>query len=109
VKQYSDYRDSLYYSTAEEEQISSQTIRILFENFFFETLQIEFIPEFEKSENCDLTVEYPELNLFLWAVLRNRLEIAKIFWRCGQVVINKVILINDCESLRHQKAKTCVV
>lgn len=30
-------------------------------------------------------VKEPEFNLFLWAVLSNRIEIAKIFWRLGKV------------------------
>jgi hypothetical protein len=30
-------------------------------------------------------VEYPAQNLFLWAILYNRIETAKIFWRIGQV------------------------
>lgn len=34
------------------------------------------------------TLQEPELNLFFWAVLSNRLEIAKIFWRLGKVSAN---------------------
>jgi hypothetical protein len=29
-------------------------------------------------------VPYPEKNLFVWALLMNRIEIAKIFWRIGR-------------------------
>ena len=29
-------------------------------------------------------VKYPELNLFVWALLLNRIELAKIFWRIGE-------------------------
>lgn len=31
-------------------------------------------------------VDHPIQNLFLWAVLLNRIEIAKIFWQIGQVI-----------------------
>jgi hypothetical protein len=35
----------------------------------------------------------PELNLFLWAVLSNRIEIAKIFWRLGKVRFEKIYFL----------------
>ena len=37
-------------------------------------------PHFGKNE-----VRYPEQNLFLWALLLNRIEIAIIFWQIGEV------------------------
>ena len=30
-------------------------------------------------------VENTEINLFVWAILLNRIEIAKIFWKIGKV------------------------
>jgi hypothetical protein len=30
-------------------------------------------------------VEFPEQNLFLWALLMNRIDIAKLFWQTGEV------------------------
>lgn len=28
---------------------------------------------------------HPEMNLFLWSLLMNRIEMAKVFWKIGQV------------------------
>ena len=30
-------------------------------------------------------MQHAEMNLFLWALLLNRIEIAKIFWKLGEV------------------------
>ena len=30
-------------------------------------------------------VMHPEHNLFFWAIVMNRIEIAKIFWKIGEV------------------------
>ena len=32
-------------------------------------------------------VENTEINLFVWAILLNRIEIAKIFWKIGKVLL----------------------
>lgn len=45
-------------------------------NFFDD----DFIPTNNTVEITDA-----EMNLFLWAILSNRIEIAKIFWRLGKV------------------------
>ena len=45
-----------------------------------------FLPKsFNETEN----VIEPEMNLFYWSVLTNRIEIAKIFWRLGKVIFKK--------------------
>jgi hypothetical protein len=33
----------------------------------------------------DEVIEDPEINLFFWALLFNRIETAKIFWKIGKV------------------------
>jgi hypothetical protein len=38
-------------------------------------------------------VKFPEHNLFVWALLLNRIEIAKIFWQIGEVTYNKYTYI----------------
>lgn len=32
-------------------------------------------------------VQFPEKNLFVWAILMNRIDIAKIFWHLGDVIL----------------------
>lgn len=54
-----------------------------FLNRLFPGANFYFLPDrfYQSSEDkCDA-----ELNLFLWAILSNRIEIAKIFWRLGKV------------------------
>ena len=41
----------------------------------------------------------PEFNLFLWAVLSNRIEIANLFWRLGKV--NFKIIISKFQEDSH--------
>ena len=38
-------------------------------------------------------VEFPEQNLFLWALLMNRIDIAKLFWQTGEVKNKKFFLL----------------
>jgi hypothetical protein len=33
----------------------------------------------------NLKVEHPAQNLFFWALVLNRVEIAKVFWQVGKV------------------------
>ena len=47
-----------------------------------------FLPDGKEADNAN--VNEPELNLFLWAVVSNRVEIAKIFWRLGKVETRKL-------------------
>jgi hypothetical protein len=51
----------------------------------------EQMPLIIEEEDCSLEfdkyVEDPIMNLFLWAILLNRIEIAKIFWQIGQVLL----------------------
>lgn len=37
----------------------------------------------------------PEFNLFLWCVLTNRFEIAKIFWQLGKVIMSCFLFSSD--------------
>ena len=38
---------------------------------------------------------YPEQNLFIWALLMNRIEMAKIFWQIGEVIYFVLLLNRD--------------
>ncbi len=63
----------------------SDTIQFVFKeifkglsfSFLKETFADQFIHEYKN----------PEMNLFFWCILSNRLEIAKTFWRLGKVKI----------------------
>ena len=50
----------------------------------FSSMDAFFLP-IDKKDNEP--VNEPELNLFIWAVLKNRIGIAKIFWRLGKVIL----------------------
>jgi hypothetical protein len=51
----------------------------------FNGLSFSFLPEtFIEQTN----INNPEMNLFFWCILSNRLEIAKTFWRLGKVKID---------------------
>lgn len=50
----------------------------------FEDFQPNFLSNI-KTDMPESEVEYPEKNLFVWAILMNRFEIAKIFWKIGDV------------------------
>ena len=45
----------------------------------------KFLPDSFSKNNLNNNFPEPELNLFLWCILSNRIEIAKIFWRLGNV------------------------
>ena len=73
--------------------IFNKSNRFLNEKYFhhleksiFPTIDIKFYPQnlFNKTS----TVTQPEMCLFLWCILTNRLDIAKIFWRLGNVIGN---------------------
>lgn len=51
----------------------------------FETFDEKMLMS-EEEEYCSRKIN-EEFNLFLWAVLTNRIEIAKIFWRLGKVYL----------------------
>jgi hypothetical protein len=46
----------------------------------------EILKTTEISIELRQSIEDPDMNLFVWAVLMNRIEIAKIFWRIGDVI-----------------------
>ena len=48
-------------------------------------MQFEFLNQDFLAKSSDKTVLYPELNLFIWSLLLNRIELAKYFWRIGSV------------------------
>ena len=43
-------------------------------------------------EKFTAEIEYPEKNLFVWAVLLNRVDMAKIFWQLGEVIFKFKVL-----------------
>jgi len=48
-------------------------------------MQFEFLNQDFLAKSSEKTVLYPELNLFIWSLLLNRIELAKYFWRIGSV------------------------
>jgi hypothetical protein len=51
----------------------------------FPTINFNLLPTIEESESMNEFVEEPEMYLFFWCILTNRIEIAKIFWKLGKV------------------------
>ena len=49
--------------------------------------------EFKFWDEKDLTTD-PTRNLFYWAILSNRIEIAKIFWQLGKVIVFETYRLN---------------
>jgi hypothetical protein len=65
-------------------EIKPDHIEFVFKEIF-KGLSFSFLPEtFTEKTN----INNPEMNLFFWCVLSNRLEIAKTFWRLGKVKID---------------------
>jgi hypothetical protein len=69
------------------EKLSDQ-IQFVFKEIF-KGLSFSFLKE---TFNDQSDFKNPEMNLFFWCILSNRLEIAKTFWRLGKV---KVYRFND--------------
>ena len=44
-----------------------------------------FFEDLIETDEFNLKVKYVSQNLFVWALLLNRIEIAKIFWQLGYV------------------------
>lgn len=65
--------------------INSDIIKKFFNKHVFEKFNAFFLPENYLKENGKSLVKSVELNLFIWCVLFNQLEIAKIFWSLGEV------------------------
>ena len=68
--------------------IGKKYLKIL-QNDLFPTLEITLYPErlFQSSSGFSKInfIEEPELYLFFWCILTNRLETAKLFWILGKV------------------------
>jgi hypothetical protein len=62
----------------------------IFFRFFTSILFSDII----ETEIFNLKVKYPSQNLFVWALLLNRIEIAKIFWQLGFVSLILILTIN---------------
>ena len=45
-------------------------------------LKMDFLFDFDQ---VDEKFTNPEVNIFFWCILSNRIEIAKIFWKLGKV------------------------
>jgi hypothetical protein len=61
-----------------------------------EKLRLYIDNEFDDvSENFETKVKEPVMNLFVWSVLLNRNEMAKIFWQIGEVRLDhQLVCVN---------------
>jgi hypothetical protein len=75
----------LIYLKGDQSNLNDITVEQI--NRFFEKRFGNFDSYFLPLElSNEKLVKEPELNLFLWAVLSNRIDIAKTFWRLGKVL-----------------------
>jgi hypothetical protein len=65
--------------------ITSDIIKKFFKAHLFEKFNPYFLPENYCKENGRTFVKHAEQNLFIWCVLFNQIEIAKLFWSIGDV------------------------
>ena len=82
---------SLYLTKAnanfqENTPITIDLIKKFFRKNLFDQFNPYFLPE-NITENSKNLVKNPEHNLFIWCVLFNNVEIAKLFWCYGDVYI----------------------
>ena len=71
---------------AKKDEITFETIEKFFRLIVFHTKMIFLLKNFDDIRLENELVEYPEFNLFLWALLFDRYELSKIFWKRGKVI-----------------------
>lgn len=76
-------------------RINSECIKDFFRKHIFEKFNPFFLPDNYCEKNSKVPVIYPEQNLFIWCILFNESEIAKLFWYTGEVDIKMNIYLFD--------------
>ena len=64
----------------QHDNVDFRMIEKFLKKIFLDTFEPKFLPFYST-----LPILKPEVNLFLWALLLNRTETAKIFWKIGEV------------------------
>jgi hypothetical protein len=67
---------------------SRQILRIEIMNVSFE---LGLFQPFLVVDLVSTVVQIPEINLFLWALLMNRIPLAKLFWKLSEVIFFIII------------------
>ena len=57
----------------------------------FKGMNFEFLLPKDFTQT-DGSIDNPEMNIFYWCILTNRIEIAKTFWRLGKVKFYSFII-----------------
>ena len=83
---FSLYMHKTYSNFFESTPINSDCIRGFFQKHVFDSFNPYFLPDNYSKENAKTYVKYAEQNLFIWCVLFNQVEIAKLFWSIGEVI-----------------------
>ena len=79
------FLEKVFTDFGDNSSINSDIIKKFFTRHIFEKFNAYFLPENYCKENAKSLVKYPEQNLFIWCVLFNQVEIAKIFWSINDV------------------------
>ena len=83
---FSLYLTKAYASFQEDTHVDVKLIRKFFTKNLFDQFDPFFLPERLPCENIKQSVPYPEHNLFIWCVLFNQFELAKVFWSIARDV-----------------------
>jgi hypothetical protein len=65
--------------------VNSDIIKKFFEKRLFDRFNTYFLPDVYSKTNGKTLVKHAEQNLFIWCVLFNQPELAKLFWSVGEV------------------------
>jgi hypothetical protein len=84
-----------YASYHETTMIDTYLIKKFFKKNLFDKFNVEFLPNDACSKNGKEKISDPEKNLFIWCVLFNEIELAKLFWSTIQDVIEFFIFISS--------------
>ena len=74
---------------AASSKIKSENIAFIFKEIF-KGMSFKFLLP-KDFINTEKSIANPEMNIFYWCILSNRLEIAKTFWLLGKVKFNNFI------------------
>ncbi len=86
VEPFSLYMEKAYANFHDDTLIDCDLIKRFFKKNLFDQFDPYFLPKTNYcKENSRVRVEKPEENLFIWCVLFNQVEIAKLFWCTGHV------------------------
>ncbi len=86
IKAYASYHETTI--------IDTYLITKFFKKNLFDQFNVGYLPD-DSCKNGKEKVLHPEKNLFIWCVLFNEIELAKIFWSTIQDVTELFIFISS--------------